>query len=283
MGENLPKLNDDSGISINIKWLVQIVILVGSAVLLYTHLEGRIAETENEIQGLRYNQNTYVFPDIRILEDEILDYKLERERVRKDLKRINEILEIQRGHFEHGAEVMVEFREELAQVDKIATGVADEISKVGDTIVDAFLRGKAGALDFKNILRELIISIQKTIIQTLILDEVNKFVKGAIKGIFNPASVTSHPSMAGVDIGGSHASGGTIQPNKPSLVGERGPELFVPNTAGTIKNNADTKQMVGSGGGINVTQNLNFAVGVTTTVRAEVMNMLSTFGGIKPL
>ena len=92
MSENLPKLNDDSGISINIKWLVQIVILVGSAVLLYTHLEGRIAETENEIQGLRYNQNTYVFPDIRILEDELLDYKLERERVRKDLKRINEIL-----------------------------------------------------------------------------------------------------------------------------------------------------------------------------------------------
>ena len=50
MGENLPKLNDDSGISINIKWLVQIVVLVGSAVLLYTHLEGRISETENEIK-----------------------------------------------------------------------------------------------------------------------------------------------------------------------------------------------------------------------------------------
>ena len=93
MGENLPKLNDDSGISINIKWLIQIVILVGSAVLLYTHLEGRITDTENEIQGLRYNQNTYVFPDIRVLEGEILEVKLERERVRKDLKRINEILD----------------------------------------------------------------------------------------------------------------------------------------------------------------------------------------------
>ena len=92
MGENLPKLNDNSGISINIKWLIQIVILVGSAVLLYTHLEGRITDTENEIQGLRYNQNTYVFPDIRVLENEILEVKLERERVRKDLKRINEIL-----------------------------------------------------------------------------------------------------------------------------------------------------------------------------------------------
>ena len=93
MGENLPKLNDDAGISINIKWLIQIVILVGSAVLLYTHLEGRITDTENEIQGLRYNQNTYVFPDIRVLEGEILEVKLERERVRKDLKRINEIIE----------------------------------------------------------------------------------------------------------------------------------------------------------------------------------------------
>ena len=92
MGENLPKLNDDAGISINIKWLIQIVILVGSAVLLYSHLEGRITDTENEIQGLRYNQNNYVFPDIRVLESEILEIKLERERVRKDIKRLNEII-----------------------------------------------------------------------------------------------------------------------------------------------------------------------------------------------
>lgn len=93
MGENLPKLNDDSGISINIKWLVQIVILVGSAVLLYTHLEGRITDSESEIQGLRFNQNTYVFPDIRVLEGEILDFKLDRERMKKDLERLNEIID----------------------------------------------------------------------------------------------------------------------------------------------------------------------------------------------
>jgi hypothetical protein len=93
MGENLPKLNDDSGISINIKWLVQIVILVGSAVLLYTHLEGRITDSESEIQGLRFNQNNYVFPDIRVLEGEILDFKLDRERMKKDLERLNEIID----------------------------------------------------------------------------------------------------------------------------------------------------------------------------------------------
>ena len=185
---------------------------------------------------------------------------------------ITDILDDQTKKFEEQAEVMVSFREELAKVDKIATGVANEISKVGDTIVDAFLRGKAGALDFKNILRELIISIQKTIIQTLILDQVNKFVNNTIKGIFNPT-----PKVGGriLSPGDGMAGGGAVQSGTPTMVGERGPELFVPNTSGSIKNNADTKQMVGSGGsGINVTQNLNFAVGITNTVRAEVMNML---------
>ena len=88
MGENLPKLNDDSGISINIKWLIQIVILVGGAVLLYTKLEKRRADLENETKALRFNQNTYVFPDIRTLEGEILDYKLHRERILKDIEQL---------------------------------------------------------------------------------------------------------------------------------------------------------------------------------------------------
>jgi hypothetical protein len=59
------------------------------------------------------------------------------------------------------------------------------------------------------------------------------------------------------------------------VVGERGPELFVPQSSGAIRTNADTKQTLGKGGsGVSITQNLNFAVGVTNTVRAEVMNML---------
>ena len=86
MGENMPKLNDNSGISINIKWLIQIIILVGGAVLLYTRLETRVKDSEAEIKSIRFNQNTYIFPDIRVLEDDIIEYKLERERVRKDIQ-----------------------------------------------------------------------------------------------------------------------------------------------------------------------------------------------------
>lgn len=82
----MPKLNDNSGISINIKWLIQIIILVGGAVLLYTRLETRVKDNEAEIKSIRFNQNTYIFPDIRVLEEDIIEYKLERERVRKDIQ-----------------------------------------------------------------------------------------------------------------------------------------------------------------------------------------------------
>jgi hypothetical protein len=86
MGENLPKLTDDSALSINIKWLIQIIVLVGGAVLLYSNLENRITDLENETKSIRFNQNNYVFPDIRMLEDEILQYKLWRERTTKDIE-----------------------------------------------------------------------------------------------------------------------------------------------------------------------------------------------------
>lgn len=87
-----PKLNDDSSLSINIKWLIQIVILVGTAVYLYFGLDGRITDNEDELRSLRYNQNTYIFPDIRVLENEVIDFKLERERVRKDIQRLRELV-----------------------------------------------------------------------------------------------------------------------------------------------------------------------------------------------
>lgn len=88
----VPKLNDDSALSINIKWLIQIVVLVGTAVYLYFGLENRIAANESEILSLRYNQNTYVFPDIRVLEGEVIDFKLDRERIKKDIQRLKEIV-----------------------------------------------------------------------------------------------------------------------------------------------------------------------------------------------
>ena len=89
----VPKLSDDSSLSINIKWLIQIVLLVGTAVYMYLGLENRIKKVEDEAKSLRFNQNTYVFPDIRILENEVLDFKLDRVSFRKSFERQEELIQ----------------------------------------------------------------------------------------------------------------------------------------------------------------------------------------------
>ena len=181
---------------------------------------------------------------------------------------INEILKNRGMIMRDNAIANFEFHEQMEELKDIAGQVGKSFNKVGDDILDAFLRGKQGALDFKSILRELIIDIQKAIIKKMILDKVTGVITSGIEGILSPKS----PNIGTPDPRVRMAGGGTVQQGSPTIVGERGPELFVPGSAGSIRNNADSKGS--GGGGVNIVQNLNFAVGVTNTVRAEVMNML---------
>lgn len=166
-------------------------------------------------------------------------------------------------------------------LDGIADGVAKTFNNVGNEIFDAFAKGEAGALDFKAILRQVLIDIQKTLFQVLVMDRITKAIKqgisggGGISGLITSLFTTS-PGGDLSAVMGSTASGGSVQQaNAPRIVGERGPEVFVPSSAGVIKNNADSASMFkGAGADINITQNLNFALGVTNTVRSEIANLL---------
>ena len=53
----------------------------------------------------------------------------------------------------------------------------------------------------------------------------------------------------------------------------RGPEIFIPNTGGTVMNNMNSKNAMGGGNTI-INQSINFATGVVPTVRAEVIKMM---------
>jgi len=67
---------------------------------------------------------------------------------------------------------------------------------------------------------------------------------------------------------GTRAMGGPVTAGKPYLVGERGPELIVPNSSGTVVPN----NRLSGGGAVNIT--LNVSTGVSDTVRAELQSML---------
>ena len=71
-----PKLDDDSGMTINIRWLIQIIVVIAMATWGYASITSRIDGNEEETRNLRANQNSYVFPDIRVLEEKVV--KLEK-------------------------------------------------------------------------------------------------------------------------------------------------------------------------------------------------------------
>ena len=101
----------------------------------------------------------------------------------------------------------------------------------------------------------------------------NDFGLGKITSFFrNEVGLTESRSL-GLTGTGNRAGGGTVQADRPTLVGERGAEIFIPNSSGRIMNNADSMG-AGGGGGVVINQSINFSTGVVATVRAEVGRMM---------
>jgi hypothetical protein len=70
------------------------------------------------------------------------------------------------------------------------------------------------------------------------------------------AAATKLFTMIGKSILGGLAAGGPAMANKPYIVGEQGPELFVPNSAGSIMTNASMNKNAGIGGASPVVNNI---------------------------
>lgn len=81
-----PKLNDRSELTISIVWLLQIITVVAVATWGYASISERIDVNAQETRSLRANQNNYVFPDIRKLEEELVELQKEVLILQTDLK-----------------------------------------------------------------------------------------------------------------------------------------------------------------------------------------------------
>lgn len=122
--------------------------------------------------------------------------------------------------------------------------------------VDSLMAGENALESFKDFSKQIVSTIISTFLQL-------KVIQPLMNGIFSAFGVAPTPARA---------SGGTVQAGRPVLVGERGAEIFVPNTSGHIMNNADS--MGAGGGGLVVNQSISFSTGIVPTVRAEVSRML---------
>jgi polyhydroxyalkanoate synthesis regulator phasin len=178
-------------------------------------------------------------------------------------------------HFGISADKAKEILDELVSESKDAsTTLGEELGTAIQSLSLAFTNDFVNALaegeDALDSFESFAANIVKQIIAIFLqLAIVNKILNTIFPGLGAPQMDMFGPDA--FQVTRPTASGGRI--SGPRMVGERGPELFIPDATGVIKSNADSKGMMG-GQPINIYQSVNFATGVVPTVRAEVIKMM---------
>jgi methyl-accepting chemotaxis protein len=144
----------------------------------------------------------------------------------------------------------------ITELDEFTLEAARNIQDaLGQGVFD-FLDGKFENIgkSFGNMLKKMAAEAIAADLGRFLLGDFAK--SGKVGGAFG--------GILGAIFGGARADGGPVSGGVPYLVGERGPELFVPKSSGTVMPN-------GSMGGVTITQHISVAAGAS---RGEVMTAM---------
>lgn len=152
------------------------------------------------------------------------------------------------------------------QTEPAFSALVDASIAMGDSVQSAFRQMLDGTEitmgDFGEMIKS---SVKDVIAQIFRLVVINQMLNAMFPGL--GLKTSTMPEILG------RAGGGSAYSNQPMLVGERGPELFVPHSAGSVMNNASSKGALGGGSTV-VNQTINIETGVSQTVRAEMLSLL---------
>jgi len=204
-------------------------------------------ETAKENEKLAQNKLRFEIDSFGMSEKQIklkeIELQLERDiaviRMNKENQKSGDVDEAIRLATEtaNAKKQTVELADSFKNIKNVQTAVWDNMSSAIDTFVRT---GKMSMKDFA-----------RSVIQDLIAIQMKAQALSLLRILFAYGSVatSSVPFSAPV---GEFASGGEPPVGMPSLVGEKGPELFIPRTSGTIIPNNKLQDM---GGTTNVTNN----------------------------
>ena len=133
---------------------------------------------------------------------------------------------------------------------------ADEMDKsfeaIGNTVSDAFKGMLTGAMSWKDGMRSLIGAVIDELWKLFVVQQIVGLISGALRGATATPGASSASQSVAMSTPGNfkpltlRARGGPVSNKTPYMVGEQGPELFVPSGNGTIIPN---NNMRGGGGG----------------------------------
>jgi TP901 family phage tail tape measure protein/lambda family phage tail tape measure protein len=116
----------------------------------------------------------------------------------------------------------IKIRREAEDLASVGEDVANVFA---DTATDALVNfAETGQFSFKEFANAILQDLIRIIARLLVVQAISAFLPGAGAAGIGAAATIAQP----------RAEGGTVQPNRSFVVGENGPELFVPDRTGTI-------------------------------------------------
>ena len=200
------------------------------------------------------------------LELEHQNYKVLRDRLHDEINKTNEI-DKQNKKIEEQGKLQDENKKKTDELKEKMKEVGEEIeNSIKNNLRDAITGAKTFGEAMTNVLNRIRDKIIDAQLDKLLGGFGEAFAGGEKKGVGGILG-----NILGGFIGGLFANGGQPPVNKISVVGERGPELFVPRSAGTIIPNNQI-------GGESVTNNIVVNVDASgTAVQGDDANA-SQFG-----
>ena len=162
----------------------------------------------------------------------------------------------------------IELTKELTQAEKERQSI---VQSVESSLENGFMSMIEGTESVKDAFKKMAAEIIKELYRVLVVQRMIGGISGSIG--FLGGAITGTPSTGTLGLP-KFATGGSMMPNRPYLVGEHGPELVIPRHSGTVVNANQTAGAMSGGGDITVQNNITVTGSDAAMVRAEVAKMI---------
>jgi len=203
-------------------------------------------------------------------------FVVEIEKGKKVIKEVNLELVKEKSLFEKIFEEVKKLNESFKIEKEIVGQIKSNVKSVSKSIAESIILGKELSETFRTFAQQILVNVisktieriallgvERILAKTILKDEKEKdnAIQKQNSSLKKQLALRTAMSFLGGGIGGFFggffANGGAVSKGQPIVVGERGPEMFIPNSTGQI-----TQSARGTSGG-NGTTNINFNISAT--------------------